>query len=87
VRIDPVAGRIGNAGPSRRSIRASTLPFSVSKVLPPLRPWLALPGPIADEPSTSLRLGPSRSPLLHLLREPRKTFCCIVSVFLWPAFS
>jgi len=52
--IDPVAGRIGNA----RHQRDSTLPFSVSKVLPPFFILLAS-GNAADDPNTSLRLGPA----------------------------
>src|SRR5207237_7909161 len=65
--------------------RASTLPFSVSKVLPPFLVGVAS-GSAADEPSTSLRLGPA-GPLVCTCCATSQTFFCMASVFLWPPFN
>ena len=75
-------------GRSRRSSelhRVRTLPFSVSKVLPPFLVGVAS-GSAAEEPSTSERLGrPVRAPAACCATA--QTFCCIVSVFLWPVLQ
>ena len=88
--IDPVAGRIGNAGGgvAHRATghRVRTLPFSVSKVLPPFLRRRRL-GQAAEEPSTSLRLGAGRSAASAACCATAQTFFCMPSVFLWPAFS
>src|ERR1700676_3691458 len=65
--------------------RVRTLPFRVSKVLPPFFVTLAS-GSAAEEPSTSLRLGPA-GPFCCCCCATLQTFCCMFSVFLWPLFS
>src|SRR5439155_22333464 len=65
--------------------RARTLPFRVSKVLPPFLVGVAS-GNAAEEPSTSLRLGPA-GPLCCACCAAAQTFFCRFSVFLWPPFS
>src|SRR5260370_36673446 len=68
--------------------RARTLPFRVSKVLPPFLVAVAS-GSDAEEPSTSLRLGPA-GPFCCCCCcccATAQTFFCILSVFLWPFFS
>src|SRR5260370_15956585 len=64
--------------------RARTLPFRVSKVLPPFLVAVAS-GSAAEEPSTSLRLGPA-GPFFCTCGAPAQTFFCILSVFFLPFF-
>ena len=54
----PVASATRAAAPLI-GYRASTLPFSVSNVVPPLFLAAVASGNAADDPSTSLRLGPA----------------------------
>src|SRR4029450_7258264 len=76
-------------GRSRRSSEAvhrwRTLPFSVSKVLPPFLTACAS-GSAAEEPSTSLRLGPA-GPRVAAGCATVETGVCIFSVFLWRVLS
>src|SRR4029450_3185093 len=76
-------------GRSRRSSEAvhrwRTLPFSVSKVLPPFLTACAS-GSAAEEPSTSLRLGPA-GPRVAACCATLQAGGCIFSVFLWPFLS
>src|SRR4030088_1413351 len=65
--------------------RARTLPFRVSKVLPPFLVSVSS-GSDAEEPSTSLRLGPA-GPFCCCCCATVQTFFCMLSVFLWPFFS
>src|SRR5215218_1491366 len=67
--------------------RVSTLPFSVSKVVPPLLRALFASGSDAEEPSTSLRRGAATGPPPPPPRcccATLHTFCRMPSVFLWP---
>src|SRR3954469_21064966 len=70
---------------SERDHRVRTLPFSVSKVLPPFLTACAS-GSAAEEPSTSLRLGPA-GPRVAACCATLQTCVCIFSVFLWPVLS
>src|SRR4030088_2210426 len=65
--------------------RARTLPFRVSKVLPPFLVAVAS-GSDAEEPSTSLRPGPA-GPFCCCCCATAQTFFCMPSVFLWPFFN
>src|SRR5438270_6333236 len=65
--------------------RVRTLPFRVSNVLPPFLVTVAS-GSAAEEPSTSLRLGPA-GPLCWACCAAAHTCFCIFSVFLWPPLS
>src|SRR5258708_27607920 len=65
--------------------RARTLPLRVSKVLPPFFVAVAS-GSAAEEPSTSLRLGPT-GPFCCCCCATAQTFFCMLSVFLWPFFN
>src|SRR4030088_3545252 len=65
--------------------RARTLPFRVSKVLPPFLVSVSS-GSDAEEPSTSRRLGPA-GPFCCCCCATVQTFFCMLSVFLWPFFS
>src|ERR1700682_2347774 len=65
--------------------RARTLPFRVSKVLPPFCVGVAS-GADAEEPSTSLRLGPAGARVCACCATAQ-TFLSMASVFLWPALS
>src|SRR5262249_16478023 len=81
--VDPVSGRIRNA---RGRIAHGygylwrTLPFSVSKVLPPFFA-VVTSGAAFAEPSTSLRLGPA-GPRVFICSATLQTFVCMASVFL-----
>src|SRR3982074_1756301 len=66
--------------------RARTLPFRVSKVLPPLFLVAVASGSAAEDPNTSLRLGPA-GPFCCTCWATAQTFCCMASVFLLPFFS
>src|SRR5260221_3370260 len=84
MRIHPVAGCIGNAG-GGVAHRVRTLPFNVSKVLPPFFPACAS-GSAVDVPSTSLRLGPAGF-WFAACCAMLQTWFCILSVFWWPVLS
>ena len=87
-RIDPVAGCVGNAGgrvahrvgSSRENVAVQRIEGAAA-----LLDGVAS-GSAAEEPSTSLRLGPA-GPRVAACCATLQTFCCIFSVFLWPFLS